>query len=61
MIAAKTDNGSTKLGATLRKEIGKGANRHQLARLQAFQPVQDLPDHMRHLLARLERSEGRVG
>jgi hypothetical protein len=57
MMAAKIDKGGNELRATLRKEIAKGANRHQLARLPAFRPVQDLPDHLRLLLARLEQSE----
>ena len=58
MMAAKSDkNGNCEVSRTIRKEIGKGANRGQLSRMPAFKPVDVLPDHLRHLLARLEQAE----
>lgn len=58
MMAAKSNqNGNVDVSRTIRKEIGKGANRRQLSRMPAFQPVEYLPDHLRQLLARLEQSE----
>jgi hypothetical protein len=58
MMAAKSDkNGNGEVSRTIRKEIGKGANRRQLSRMPAFKPVETLPEHLRNLLARLEQSE----
>jgi hypothetical protein len=46
------------LATAIRKEIAGPANRRELARLPAFRPVENLPEHLRQLLARLEESEG---
>ncbi|MGY6709354.1 MAG: hypothetical protein ACXIVF_13615 [Rhizobiaceae bacterium] len=58
MMAANSENDRNgEMCRAIRKEIGKGTNRRQLSRIPAFKPVETLPEHLRHLLAQLERSE----
>lgn len=60
MMAARTRKQARgELASTIRQEIAGPANRRQLARLPAFRPVEDLPEHLRQLLARLEESQGK--
>jgi hypothetical protein len=61
MAAKKMADRKNELAKTIRKEIAKGGNRRQLSRLPAFKPVEELPEYLRVLLARLEQSEGMPG
>jgi hypothetical protein len=61
MSANGARHGRSKLASAIRQEIAKPANRRQLARLPAFKPVKELPEHLRLLLARLQQEEELAG